>query len=73
MGDGVVRKYAIIINGDTEQRPLANVTRAATTLKKGGYTVHVASPTVPGVSVDRYNFFAPLPIPSIELTFLRKV
>ncbi len=56
MGDGVVRKHAIIINGDTEARHLANVTRAAKVLKRGGYELHVASPQKPGVQVAGYVY-----------------
>lgn len=54
MGDGIVRKYAIIINEDVEQRHLDNVSRAAKVLKSGGYALHVASPEKPKVAVANH-------------------
>jgi thiol-disulfide isomerase/thioredoxin len=47
MGDGKVRRIAVIINGDTEDRHLKNVDRAAGLFKKSGYDLYVASPNKP--------------------------
>lgn len=55
MGDGVQRKFAIIINGDTAPRHLANVERAIGTLRaEGEYRIGVASARRPRAAVDQY-------------------
>lgn len=48
------KKYAIIINGDTEPRHLANAELAAKRLKELGYDLYVANPLHPTTSVDQY-------------------
>ena len=56
MGDGIQKKYALIVNGDTEPRHLGNVDRAVTALKKEGrYHIAVASPERPASKVDEYT------------------
>jgi thiol-disulfide isomerase/thioredoxin len=47
MGDGKVRRIAVILNGDTEDRHRENVDRAAQLLKEKGYDIYVASPSMP--------------------------
>lgn len=57
MGDGVQRKFALIVNGDPqEERHLQNVERAIQTLKAEdpGYEIAVASPKQPSGSVTSY-------------------
>lgn len=47
MGDGIVRRIAVILNGDTEERHLQNVDRASKLLGEKGYDLYVASPKQP--------------------------
>lgn len=51
---GEIRKYALIINGDTEERHLQNVDRSIGVLKRQGYETFVASPSKPGQMADHY-------------------
>ncbi len=44
MGDGIVKKYAVVINGDTEERHLKNAIRSSRVLKKDGYETFIANP-----------------------------
>jgi len=54
VGDGIIRKHAIIINSDTEARHLANVKRAVKAFKRGGYRIHAANPHRPKTGVYRH-------------------
>src|SRR5215831_15037121 len=58
MGDGIQKKFAIIINGDGEARHLENVETAIRALraeeKSVPYQISVASPQRPRQAVDRY-------------------
>lgn len=54
MGDGKVNRYAIILNGDNEQRHINNANQAAWVLSRGGYKIHIASPQQPNFNVTRY-------------------
>ncbi len=53
MGDGKVRRHAILINTDTEERHIQNIGRAATALKEGAYEVHALNPQ--SLGNDRYQ------------------
>lgn len=56
MGDGIQKKYALILNGDTEARHLGNVDRAVQALRaEGAYDISVASPKAPGAGVERHE------------------
>ncbi len=57
MGDGIQRKYALIINGDTEERHLENVDRAVRCLRAEDprFNISVVSPDKPSESVDYYG------------------
>jgi len=56
MGDGVQKKYALIINGDNESRHLGNVDQAVKALKaEGDYEFYVASTKKPSTSVQNYQ------------------
>jgi thiol-disulfide isomerase/thioredoxin len=55
MGDGIQKSYAIVINGDTEDRHLGNVDRAVEALQTEGIDeVYVLSPQPPQGSVTGY-------------------
>ncbi len=55
MGDGLVRRYAVILNGDTEPRHQENVDRAVRALRKeGSYDISVASTKAPREKPDRF-------------------
>jgi thiol-disulfide isomerase/thioredoxin len=43
MGDGIINRYALIINGDTEQRHIENVDRSVRVLRAEGYETFVLS------------------------------
>lgn len=56
MGDGIQKKYALIVNGDTEARHLGNVDRAVKALRaEGAYDISVASPKAPGGAVEHFE------------------
>ncbi|MCC7343706.1 MAG: HEAT repeat domain-containing protein [Deltaproteobacteria bacterium] len=56
MGDGIQKKYALIVNGDTEARHLGNVDRAVKALRtEGSYDISVASPKAPGGAVEHFE------------------
>lgn len=56
MGDGIQKKYALIVNGDTEARHLGNVDRAVKALRaEGSYDISVASPKTPGGAVEHFE------------------
>ena len=57
MGDGVQKKYAFILNGDTEQRHLSNVNHAIEALKSEdpSYEISVASTTPPAGPVAQFE------------------
>ncbi|MFO1519729.1 MAG: HEAT repeat domain-containing protein [bacterium] len=55
MGDGIQKKFALIVNGDTEERHLANVEQAMKALKaEGAYEISVASPKAPAAMADSF-------------------
>lgn len=55
MGDGVVKKFAVILNADTEARHLINVSRAVNTLRsEGDFSITVLSPEKPTEPVEGY-------------------
>ncbi len=55
MGDGIQRRFALIINGDTEVRHLRNVDRAVAALRaEGRYEISVASTQTPAQGVEHY-------------------
>lgn len=57
MGDGIQKKFALIINGDTEARHLVNVDRAIKALRAEdpSFQVAVVSPKQPTESVNHYQ------------------
>jgi len=58
MGDGIQKKYALIVNGDTETRHLGNVDRAVKALRREGtYEISVASTKAPGTPVEHFEKF----------------
>jgi hypothetical protein len=54
MGDGNIKRVAVIINGDGEPRHLENVERASKLLRDGGYELYVASPQKPSNNPTMY-------------------
>lgn len=55
MGDGLVKRYAVILNGDTEPRHQDNVEHAIRALRReGSYDISVASTKLPKERVDGY-------------------
>ena len=55
MGDGLVQKYAVILNGDIEPRHQENVDRAIRALRReGNYDISVASTRAPKARADQY-------------------
>ncbi|OVE82446.1 hypothetical protein BVY03_00850 [bacterium K02(2017)] len=44
MGNGIVKKVAIVINGDSENRHLNNTKRAVEQLHDAGYEIHLINP-----------------------------
>lgn len=55
MGDGIQKKYALIVNGDGETRHLSNVDRAIRALSgEGAYEISVASVRAPIPKVDHF-------------------
>ena len=54
MGDGVVRKYALVINGSTEIRHLENVEMSLKVLHRGGYESYVVNAIQPQLA-DHYT------------------
>lgn len=57
MGDGIQRKFAIIINGDSEKRHIANVERAIEALKAedSSYEIAVAGSVQPKAAVSKFT------------------
>jgi thiol-disulfide isomerase/thioredoxin len=55
MGDGLVKKYAVILNGDIEPRHQENVDRAIRALRReGNYDISVVSTVAPKTRADHY-------------------
>ncbi|HKY62992.1 MAG TPA: thioredoxin domain-containing protein, partial [bacterium] len=55
MGDGLVKKHAVILNGDVEARHTENVERAIRALRReGDYRISVLSTQAPKARVDHY-------------------
>ncbi|PIR19888.1 MAG: hypothetical protein COV45_07875 [Deltaproteobacteria bacterium CG11_big_fil_rev_8_21_14_0_20_47_16] len=59
MSDGVKRKIAIVINGDTAARHAKNVDRAVSQLNKKGYQCFVASNEAPSSPTSMYRKATP--------------
>lgn len=56
MGDGIQRRYAILINGDTESRHIENIETAIRALRsEGDYRIYVASTQAPQETVTAYS------------------
>lgn len=56
MGDGIQKKYALILNGDGETRHLGNVDRAIKALRaEGSFDISVASPKQPASAADHFE------------------
>ncbi len=55
MGDGKVRRIAIIINGDNSDKHLGNVERASKLFEDKEYQTHVVSTEKPSTSVDSFT------------------
>lgn len=58
MGDGIQKKYALIVNGDQEQRHLDNVDRAQKALlsEDPNYHISVASPKKPSKTPSSFTY-----------------
>lgn len=70
MGDGIQRKYAVILNGDTEARHLQNVDRAVEFFAKEGYGDIVAlSPAEPQGQAASYSSAAEFSFTNIVSAF----
>lgn len=59
MGDGKIKRFALLINGDTEPRHLANVEMALKVLQADGYVRFVASPQPTQQIADHYLTASP--------------
>ena len=56
MGDGIQKKFALIVNGDSEVRHLGNVNRAVQALRKeGAYEISLLSTENPSTPVEHFE------------------